>query len=161
TASWWRGRSFTRLVSWVTTAHAPTPTGIKAKQTTSSTAGTRRSPRRSSQETGGASTNASSRARAKGMRIFWPQYSAATTNPALPSRKKRRRAVVNTGASVMVLPPSRAGLPVQQGLDLRQEPGQLHRLGVVVVAAGLQGLLAVAGHGVGGQGDHRDGLRRG
>ena len=42
-------------------------------------------------------------------------------------------------------------------LDLGEEPGEVDGLDVVVVAAGLDGPLAVAGHRVRGQGDDRDG----
>src|SRR3954469_6643254 len=43
------------------------------------------------------------------------------------------------------------------GLDLVDEAREVDGLGVVVVAAGLEGLLAVAGHGVRREGDDRDG----
>ena len=54
--------------------------------------------------------------------------------------------------------PGRGLLP-DQGLDLHQQSREIHRLGVVVVAAGLQGLLPVARHCVGGQRDYGNSLR--
>src|SRR5262249_19098625 len=138
------------------TAQPAAPRSRAARPTTSSTAGVRRTPCRSSRTTGGASTNASRTARAKGIRTLWPQERPATTRAALPRTKKDRRAVVAAGASGMV--PSRPGrgLLLHQGVDLRQQARELDRLGVVVVAAGLQRLLPVARHRVGGQGDDRD-----
>src|SRR5262249_25779333 len=69
-----------------------------------------------------------------------------------PDRRER-------GVSGTVFPPLASGLLTEQGLDFSQQVRELHRLGFVVVAAGLQGLLPVARHGVGGQRNHRDAPR--
>ena len=47
----------------------------------------------------------------------------------------------------------------QQRVDLPEQPGQIHRLRVVVIAAGLEGLVPVARHRVGGQRDDGDARR--
>src|SRR5690606_22424697 len=46
----------------------------------------------------------------------------------------------------------------EEALDLAQKPGEVDGLGVIVVAAGLQRPFAVPGHGVGSQGQDRNGL---
>ena len=51
---------------------------------------------------------------------------------------------------------SRRRLRPEERLDLPQQPGQLDGLGVVVVAARGQRLVAIARHRVRGQRDHRD-----
>ena len=58
-------------------------------------------------------------------------------------------------------PPGRAGgdRGGRRASIFAEQAGELDGLGVVVVAAGLERLLAVAGHGVRGQGDDRDALR--
>ena len=44
----------------------------------------------------------------------------------------------------------------EQRVDLAEQAFELHRFGVVVLASGFETAFAVTGHGVGGQGDHRD-----
>ena len=44
------------------------------------------------------------------------------------------------------------GPAFEQRVDLAEQPLELHRFGVVVLAPGLETALAVAGHGVGGHG---------
>src|SRR5262249_50112759 len=148
------GRSASRSVAWAATAHPTSPISRKARTAANSTANIRLSPRRSSQITTGPSTSVSSTARASGTKMRWPRYRAATTSPMLPRKKNVRRAVATAGKS-----PARSAMrrpPAEQPLDLAEQAGELDRLGVILVAAGGEGLLAVAGHGVGGQGDHRD-----
>jgi hypothetical protein len=48
------------------------------------------------------------------------------------------------------------GTGLQQRLDLSQQPLEIHRFGVVVVGAGFDAFLTIAGHGMGGEGDDRD-----
>src|SRR5438477_7763952 len=53
----------------------------------------------------------------------------------------------------------RAGA-AEQALDLFEQPRQLDRLGVVIIATGGHRLVAIAGHRMCGQADDRDPARR-
>src|SRR5207248_6910721 len=58
----------------------------------------------------------------------------------------------STGAGTVMGGPS-----LDERLDLPQQPRQVFdRLRFVIVTAGFDGLFAVTGHCLGGQGDHRD-----
>src|SRR4051812_17462965 len=88
-----------------------------------------------------------------------PLWAHSTWNPLLSKRRERRSRFASSSSTTRTVAVSVMLFPQgHQTAHFRQQRGEFNGLGLEFIAAGGEGVLTIASHGMRGKSNHRDRL---